>query len=635
MTHLKNVFFHIGFPKTGTSALQAFCINNNKFLRDHGVYYPIYADVKSSSEQTVGLSHDRWSPGMYHHYLLHKNEKGNLVFNEKLPYYEKILVDFEESECNNLLISSEDFVYADESYICELHKYFSGYHCKIICYVREIDSALESEYLEHMKNLCGNSVSSFEEFVSKTFSWFANRDSIVLNKWSDKFGIENCEFRLYDRSIMVDGDTISDFFDVLDISEKVSSPKIANPSLHKKYAALLELIGETYPELNKINSDDFVFRQKSIVTPLMSLKNGLQTEEQVIGRIIDQLNFRFPERSLLANELVQAVSNDRVLITDDLRKRLYAASKFSAKEISAKMTNQEKITFLSHYGRVIREQIKKIEQSNDVLNTLIEKVLNENWNDFLSWWFEVKIISYSASEWIMDYSVTSMHQLEIDCKKFVAPTPLMLLLWSQSEYLKSIFSKPLSTDRLNYWVWWIKNAEEYFGVKDIFPVNILSFSDVEVGCLSDIFNEIEDISGVDFVFWWNTFGIKKYVLGQPSRTIQNLHHSDFSNSNYFSKLMLTLIALRPDLQMLSLENPTEMWKWWLARASSEYSIDSSLPIIFASEIDEERNMAVLIEAVWSHRKDLQGLFPEPSKENFMSFKSWWTQYGYYEYNKSF
>lgn len=39
---MKTLYLHIGTPKTGTSAIQIFCKDNQETLKKQGYYYPIF-----------------------------------------------------------------------------------------------------------------------------------------------------------------------------------------------------------------------------------------------------------------------------------------------------------------------------------------------------------------------------------------------------------------------------------------------------------------------------------------------------------------------------------------------------------------------------------------------------------------
>lgn len=53
---MKTLYLHIGTPKTGTSAIQIFCKDNQEALKKQGYYYPIF-DFKYFNVKTVRNAH--------------------------------------------------------------------------------------------------------------------------------------------------------------------------------------------------------------------------------------------------------------------------------------------------------------------------------------------------------------------------------------------------------------------------------------------------------------------------------------------------------------------------------------------------------------------------------------------------
>ena len=54
----EDVIFHIGAPKTGSTAIQKFCLENRETLKEHGLYYPYHgvdvSDLKSALYAVFG-----------------------------------------------------------------------------------------------------------------------------------------------------------------------------------------------------------------------------------------------------------------------------------------------------------------------------------------------------------------------------------------------------------------------------------------------------------------------------------------------------------------------------------------------------------------------------------------------------
>ena len=94
---MKRVVIHSGPGKTGTSAIQFWLNNNRSKLRDNSVYYPKH------TTDTNGVSSGNIQA------VLSQNNEG--VWDVDAVKVEQLLKDFNQSECDVLLLSSEFFFY--------------------------------------------------------------------------------------------------------------------------------------------------------------------------------------------------------------------------------------------------------------------------------------------------------------------------------------------------------------------------------------------------------------------------------------------------------------------------------------------------------------------------------------------
>ncbi|WP_394145941.1 hypothetical protein [Vibrio atypicus] len=129
----KNIYFHIGPGKTGTSAIQAWLQNNQTWLESAGIMYPPHPldeNEVSSGNLLEIIERDVTGEG---HLCLEKCQK---------------LIDkFEKSDAHTLLLSSEWFFIRVESILkCNLFK-----DAKIIAYLRDPIELIESNYNQSVK----------------------------------------------------------------------------------------------------------------------------------------------------------------------------------------------------------------------------------------------------------------------------------------------------------------------------------------------------------------------------------------------------------------------------------------------------------------------------------------------------
>lgn len=127
----KRIILHIGPPKTGSSAIQKFLLDNVSLLKQKGIYYPQHSVDKngiSSGNQDAILEH---------------NNKGELTINRSK--IAALLNAFQTSSANVLLLSSEAFFKRANTLIRILP------NCEAIAFVRSPLDFVESIYNQSVK----------------------------------------------------------------------------------------------------------------------------------------------------------------------------------------------------------------------------------------------------------------------------------------------------------------------------------------------------------------------------------------------------------------------------------------------------------------------------------------------------
>jgi hypothetical protein len=189
------VFVHIGSPKTGTSAIQAFFnANRKKLVTDHACLYPNF----NAPAFDTGLQHNHCL------YLRSTNPKtivktiGNLIDICRRKKIHKLVISceflFHRTEYANIL--SQAFIQDTDI------------QCKVIVYLRREDHFLES---------------SWKQWGLKTdpdiHHYIRNRNLIwdnYLDLWALEFGVENVIVRVYEKEQLGKG-LIHDFFRLIGI----------------------------------------------------------------------------------------------------------------------------------------------------------------------------------------------------------------------------------------------------------------------------------------------------------------------------------------------------------------------------------------------------------------------------------
>jgi hypothetical protein len=127
----KRIIFHIGPPKSGSSAIQKWLNDNNDELIRNGIYYPVH-DVDAN-----GVSSGNFAV------LLDYDCKGNKKLN--LSKKNKLLKAFSSSGCHTLLLSSEVFFLMTRSLAAEFE------HAVFLAYIRSPHEYVESIYNQSVK----------------------------------------------------------------------------------------------------------------------------------------------------------------------------------------------------------------------------------------------------------------------------------------------------------------------------------------------------------------------------------------------------------------------------------------------------------------------------------------------------
>lgn len=180
----KKLILHIGTHKTGTTALQNFCMINYELLKKY--------DIDYLPQDTI------WGG----HHNLGWAFRGNAVAIEKYCNYKDVGVlnhlksSIENSSCSKILLSSENFFLMDDKKFAKLFfDTFKDYNIKVLVYLREQSDFLESWYYELVRaDYCCLS-ESFEEFIKNPryeLDYFE-----ILFKWMKFIGKDNIEVISY------------------------------------------------------------------------------------------------------------------------------------------------------------------------------------------------------------------------------------------------------------------------------------------------------------------------------------------------------------------------------------------------------------------------------------------------------
>lgn len=186
----KQIIFHIGYPKTGTSFLQA-----------------LFEDEKNKRRfEQLGLGYSR--------HITKPDYLEEVKFIDDCDYLE--LKDnlnswFEKTKCQKLLISNEAYVHISKQGIKKLYKASENIaHPKVIIYIRRQDYICESSWKQW--GLFNHPFEvEYKNFITKGLKY-----SKLLDNWAEEFGLENVIVRIHDKEKLKNGIAF-DFFKALGI----------------------------------------------------------------------------------------------------------------------------------------------------------------------------------------------------------------------------------------------------------------------------------------------------------------------------------------------------------------------------------------------------------------------------------
>lgn len=256
---MKTIYMHIGTPKTGTSALQQFFVENAMILKKYGINYPLSPSGEISAPN-IGY-----------------------IINNKCSVEEKarrIMSLFGEHD--KLLISSEG-IYIFLRYNKEFFLKFidMGIDVKVIVYLRRQEEYLESMIRQKVKEgiwITNQDKWSNLETEDKQDESFIKRVEEEahylkgLESISEVIGYKNVIVRVYEKCRMKNGNIFADFLDILGIEmtdEFITQKKLINPSLDNSTLEIKRLINEACK--NRITDENFL--QKITLKALLNVSS--------------------------------------------------------------------------------------------------------------------------------------------------------------------------------------------------------------------------------------------------------------------------------------------------------------------------------------------------------------------------
>ncbi len=239
---MRRLFLHIGYPKTGTTALQAFLAANGAALAAQGVLYP-----SAGRLHRYGRLDDAHYGASFAMGLGAWDRPADVAIPEGVGA--AIAAEAAAAGAERVVVSSEYFATAGPAERARVQAEFADFEMRIVCYLRRHDDALESAYAQAVKTVAdppwGASVEGYvvHELGMGTFSY----DYLgVLRQWAHSFGTPAITVRPYERA-QNQPDIAADFLRVIGVEDGPGfvRPPRANPSIGPRTAAAIQLVRRT------------------------------------------------------------------------------------------------------------------------------------------------------------------------------------------------------------------------------------------------------------------------------------------------------------------------------------------------------------------------------------------------------
>lgn len=265
---MKTLYLHIGAPKTGTSAIQKFCKDNNEVLERKGYCFRLmpfrYSDHPSINRNG--------------HFLLGKvfdeNKKLDVrATKERIERGYEITAEW-LSEIDNVILSEESIWNALHGKNWDILKNIVRFcetkeaRLKVIVYVRRQDEYLSSWWRQQIR--IGRATYKWDDITENPPKRIILDYDSHLKKIEDIVGKDNIIVRRYERgSFKGEGYTIfSDFLDALGLQftdEFKIQQETVNSSLTNNYAEMKRILNFLQEEGSIVNNEVSRFFERTIL----------------------------------------------------------------------------------------------------------------------------------------------------------------------------------------------------------------------------------------------------------------------------------------------------------------------------------------------------------------------------------
>lgn len=282
----QTIVLHIGYPKTGTTAIQQCLHANREALQRQGVCYP-------ATGQSADHSHSRLA------FTLFDNRHEQFTERQRAELFDALAAEIEASACPTVLLSAEPLArhFPEMSRSEHFGRLFAGRQLRGICFLRRQDTYLESIYTQAVWSAKRKLTLAFDAFL-------AHADELadyypVVRDWATFFGREHLSLVVYEQARNSDGCTRRlCSLTGIEPTNFVDLDVVANTAAAGPVGTTIMRLGNAYPLseeqraglATRIQQLDITMRRLSIPARLLSVE-----QQHEIGRHFLESNRRLAE----------------------------------------------------------------------------------------------------------------------------------------------------------------------------------------------------------------------------------------------------------------------------------------------------------------------------------------------------
>lgn len=197
---------HIGYNKTGTTAIQSFLNGNRERLLANGILYPatgVYDNAHYSFSQ----------------FFMGQPSSDEVRAGDQ--FIENLADEIAKSGADEVIISSEYLMQANKQIIKKIRMtvddHFSGVdEIRVVVYLRRHDEWFESVFNQAIKSGANRQWElDIHDYVLRSLGNPSVDYLAVLDRWANEFGVENIRVRPFQKDQFKNGNFIEDFLSAL------------------------------------------------------------------------------------------------------------------------------------------------------------------------------------------------------------------------------------------------------------------------------------------------------------------------------------------------------------------------------------------------------------------------------------